>query len=187
MSPIERSGGGGGGSGSFSLIFDSTLGAPATSIDTGAGGVPGTFSALKILLLGRTSNVVFNDTAALVFNNDTTAAHYDAVWTRNNGGVIGSVDATAQPNAQLGVVPGASGTANYFAATDITIPAYTQTTAFKTGVSNSGVTYDALAHATTIFVTFSWRSTAAITRIAFVLQTGSNLIAGSRMTIYGMQ
>jgi hypothetical protein len=187
MSPIERSGGGGSAAaGGLVKLFDSTLGASAASIDTGANGVAGGHSDLLIYIVGRCDLVVNSATVALQFNADT-GANYDWIWNRNAGGVLASVSTFADTAAEIGNVPGTTGAATYPGTFAVSIPSYTQTTFFKAGQSLGGSVFATLGNTQTTFAAFAWRNTAAITRVSLFPFSGGNLIAGSRMVIYGTQ
>ncbi len=164
-------------------LFDLTLGSPATTIDTGASGVPGGHSSLMIIVLARAANAVFSGNFGLQFNADT-GANYDYIWTNNSAGVSTSFATTGQTSAKAMEGPGASIGAGIFGVAHITIPGYTQTTADKAMTSLGGFA-ETSGHSELVHLVSTWRSTAAITQITLVSGIG-NLVTGSRMTIWGL-
>lgn len=173
-----------GGSSFVTVLFDSTLGGSAAAIDTGAGGVAGGFSALMILVIGRGDAAVFSASFSLQFNNDTTAANYDIIWTNNSNGVSSSFISTATGAAKTMEGPGASIGAGVFGVSNVFIPGYAQTTAHKAATALGGFA-ETSGHSELVHATNHWASTAAITRVKLFTGAG-NLVAGSRMTIYGL-
>jgi len=164
-------------------IFDQTLGIAAASIDTGVGGVASGYSGLMILAVGRAANAVFSGSFNLIFNNDT-GANYQYIWTDNSNGVSSSFITTAQTAAKIMEGPGSSIGAGIFGVAHVTIPAYTDTTADK-AITSLGGFAETSGHSELVHLVGTWNNTAAITRIAFTTGIG-NLVAGSRLTIYGL-
>lgn len=165
-------------------IFDSTLGVAGTTIDTGAGGIPGGHADLIVLLVGRTTQAVVNSAADFTINNDT-AAHYDYGRIDQTGATITGSDTVAQTSF-FGWIDGASADANYPGVLILFIPSYDQTTFFKVGTVFGGST-DFSTNGRQAPMHFGWRSTAAITRFTATADAASNFVAGSRMVIYGTQ
>jgi hypothetical protein len=183
MSPIETQPSGSGGTGGLVRLFDQTLGGAAANIDTGAGGIASGHGDLIIMVLARESGAVVQNVCGIQFNGDT-GANYDQAWVRNNAGVIGSVSSFLATDASLFSIPGTTIAANVAGGGVFYIPSYDQTTFFKNGTGTGGY-QDTVAHFVTQFITFQWRSTAAISRALLLMEDGNNLIAGSRMVIYG--
>lgn len=164
-------------------IFDSTLGAPAATIDLS--GIVATYAHLLIIAQLRCDHATVNAAAGIRFNNDATAI-YD--WERVYGvaATPTSAETFADTSGQLGNIPGSSVAAGIAATMSIFIPNYAGTTFNKSYTSTinhkGGVT-----SGTVLAGTWGgqWRNTAAINRITLV-QTGSNFIAGSRVTVYAM-
>lgn len=170
--------------GGFTKIFDQTLGAPAGSIDTGAGGIPAGYSGLMCYCLARRSDAVASASLDMVINSDT-GNNYDQLVTDNSNGVMTPSWATNQPAAKVCEIPGANIAANRFAYAVVWIPFYSGTTAYKGCVSSGGFVATAV-DAELVEAASTWRNTAAITRLTFQPSGGVNLLAGSRVTIYGL-
>lgn len=173
--------------GAFVQLFDSTLGGTATSIDTAA--VLAGYNHLRVVFQGRSDRAgqVFEG-VNLRFNNDS-GSNYDSI----NSDFFGTADQVdvgevlAGTSAQCGSITGATGVANVPGGFIIDIPNYGGTTFHKTFVSVGGIIY---ANSTTnlhnVLYSGKWRSTAAITRVALLTRNGSNFIAGTRLTVYGL-
>lgn len=170
-------------SGGMSKLFDQTLSLAAASIDTGANGVPSGYSALQISITARADGAFFSGGFQLQFNNDT-AANYDYIWTNNSNGVSSSFISTGITSGKVMEGPGASIGAGIYGVAHVTVPAYAQTTAEKAFTSLGGFA-ETSGHSELVHSVSNWRNTAAITRVALITGIG-NLVAGSRMTIYGL-
>lgn len=185
--PIERSGGGGvAAAAGLVKLFDSTLGASATTIDTGANGVAAGHTDLIIYLIGKTDIAAFQNSIGIRFNGDS-GANYDYAWLRNNASVIADVHDVGGTSASPGSFPGTSVGGSYPGVIVATVPSYTQTTFWKHGSSTGGTLDNAGTHYQTMVTEFGWRSTAAINQVTLLIQQAGNLIAGSRMVVYGTQ
>lgn len=171
---------GGGGGGGFVSLFDTTLTVAAPSIDTGAGGIAGGYAALHIAIVGRSDAAAFDDVLKLLFNNDTTAANYHyGIGLIFTGGPISQINAAAPGIVR---VPGASQPAGMSTTATVDVPGYDGVTFQKTALGLGA--YNSAQQTNTGML--QWLSTAAITRIAIAPTTGANLVAGSRMTIWGL-
>lgn len=166
------------------LIYDSTLGGDAASIDTGAAGISTSFNHLLILAYARTTQAVVVSTAPITVNNDT-AGNYDRQNITGTAAVASAAEAIAGTNIANPGVPGASAVAGSFAAILLVIPAYAQTTGHKTGLTFSGYGEDTSGDMRVSVTVGRWRNTAAISRLAITAGSG-NLLAGSRLTVYGI-
>ena len=168
----------------FTTLFDSTLVGATAAFDTGANGIPQTSQHLLIVYqLRDTDATVFS--SALVTVNGDTGSHYDRISLRGTNITVAAVNAQAGPSLGL-QVQGASATASNFTAGFLFIPSYTGTTAFKSGFAGAAEV-EATAANNRIEVTgMSWRSTAAVNQLTFTASAGSNFVAGSHLTIYGL-
>lgn len=172
----------------LTVLYDSGSIQAAASIDTGAGGIAGGHGDLIVLMLLRSAANALTDTALIRFNNDS-AANYDSI--RVQGTAATTTTATGLgATSLLETIHGNSGTTtvNYATALRIDIPSYDATTFFKVATLQAA-TIDAAASAND-FVTVrgsGWRSLPAITRMAVTTNSGSNLMSGCRMVVYGAQ
>jgi hypothetical protein len=169
------------------LLFSSTLGSAAASIDTGASAIAAGHGDLLITLLGRTNRVADSDNIVLTFNGDT-AANYSSVWTRVlNGTGNSGVQNLGTAGAQCGQLASASLTAGVPGWLSIRVPLYDLTTFWKVFDAAGGYV-DTAAHSDAIFSSSLWKSTAAINQVKVApLTGGTTLNAGTTLTIYGTQ
>jgi hypothetical protein len=163
-------------------VFDSTLGADTASIDTGAGGIPAGYSAIEIMLMLRTDEAAAISNANLRLNNDS-GANYDTEDDSANGSTAAAAH-SAGLTSILAIVHGAGGSASYPGMASVVIPAYDQTTFFKTGLLTETAHDATLGNNWTVVKGFTWKSTSAITRVAVSAAGTAKLKAGSRMLIY---
>jgi hypothetical protein len=183
---ITGGGGGGGGGAGGTLLFSSTLGAPAATIDTGAAGIAGTSNILDVYIIARTTDAGSVGALLNVVVNGDSGAHYDFQTVSGNNTTISASEQLAGTKWTF-IGHGTGGGASFASMIHLTFPFYAATTFFKVGHSSEN-TNDSLTttdnwlqeHALT------FRSTAAISQIAVNANTGGqNLVAGSSMFIYG--
>jgi hypothetical protein len=175
---------GGGGSGIGALLFDSTLGAPAASIDTGANGIAQTQNVLEVFILTRTDDAAAESQVLITVNNDTGANYDNQVLSGNNVTASANIG-VAQANWSF-QVHGAGGSAGYPGVVALVIPGYAQTTFNKVGSAIGGQPDAAAANMRVKPAIIGWRNTAAISRLKIAAGGGAaNLIAGSRLMIVG--
>jgi hypothetical protein len=181
--PIINAGGGGGGGGT-SMLFDSLLAAGAASIDTGANGIALTGKHLLIVATVRSNVAATQDTLNLTFNNDT-AAHYNSVRLQTANATVTGAPFAAVSNLNV-TIPGSTATANTFGSLNMTVIDYTNATTFKC-VQWTGGDADAVA-ASTISSAWSgiFAQAASISRCAIAPSAGTQLVAGSRLTVYAL-
>jgi hypothetical protein len=184
MPIITPSGGGAGGSGIGALLFDSTLGANAASIDTGAGGIAQTQNVLEVFILVRTDDAAAESQVLITVNNDTGANYDNQVLSGNNVTASANVG-IAQANWSF-QIHGNGGSAGYAGVVWLVIPGYAQTTFNKVGTAIGGQPDATAANQRVKPATIGWRNTAAISRMKIAAGGGAaNLLAGSRLLIYG--
>lgn len=164
-------------------IFDSTLGGSAASIDIT--GIVTTYAHLLVVVYGRGDTASTSISLAARFNADA-AANYDYQILGGSAAGVAASEAFAQNQAFVGEIPANTGGANLFGACMLFIPHYAGSannkasvavSSLKKGTSSGNMT-------TELFAGF-WRSSAAINRIT-ILASAGNLVAGTRMTIYGV-
>lgn len=170
--------------GPMTKLFDSTLGADSASIDTGAGGFSQLYDHLRIYILVRTTEAAVFSSINMLFNNDS-GANYDSQVIRVINATVTGVAIDAGNTALRMNAPGSSAVANTFGPITMDIPSYTQTVAHKVGNRATSQMDTSLANEKTEVGGFKWRSTAAISRVSITAGSG-NLVAGTRMTVYGL-
>jgi hypothetical protein len=165
-------------------LADTTLGGAAANIDLTS--ISGSYAHLLIVAYLRTDLAGLTGSLGLQFNGDTTAS-YDYQQLLGSGSGATSFEQFAQTSARAGSMPAASAIANSFGVSMVFIPHYAGSAnnkvALSLGASKVGVTTGSM------FVGGwggFWRSSAAISRITLLSQAGGNLVAGSRVTLYGL-
>jgi hypothetical protein len=172
------------GSGATAILFDSTLGADAASIDTGAGGISGSYNKIDIYLYLRTDEAVAISACTLTFNNDT-GAKYDLELIRVANTTVSGVISLAQTGLVIGAA-GANLAASFFSVWHAEIPAYAQTTGFKIGSADKAIMDSTAGNNQVDKQGIAFRDTTAISRAKIAAPAGKNLKAGSRMLIIGV-
>ena len=168
----------------MTVLFDSTLSGAAATIDSGSSGFSIGYNHLRVVLYLRTAEAVVQSSVAITINNDG-GSNYDIQRIRNvNTTVTGNIS-LARVNL-LASCPGASAEAGAYAAVDMLIPAYAQTTGHKALTWTVGGTEDTAADCVMEQGAGRWKSTAAVNRIIVAGPGANNLAAGSRMTVYGL-
>jgi hypothetical protein len=167
----------------FAQLFDSTLGADTASIDTGANGVPQTYNHLLVVAIAKTSQAVVISDGLWRFNADA-GGNYDRQTLRARSAATTSGAAAAATSVDINY-PGSSNAAGHFGLSAMFIPAYRQTTAHGLLVEMGGWADSTIANSEAHVNIGDWRNTAAITQLSVTAGSG-NLIAGSRVTIYGL-
>lgn len=169
-------------------LFDSTLGADAANIDTGANAIPTGHSVLLVYITVRSARAAQPlDTALITFNGDT-GSHYWRSNTRLQNVTLTGLQSGATPTTAVPLdVYGDTAPANAAATIVLEIPAYDGTTFLKSLLGRVAAPSSTDANSLSEHGGFVWNSTAAINQITVNCSSGANLRAGSRMQIYGVQ
>ena len=147
--------------------------------------IPGSYSNLKILLIGRDTATGTAEAAVRIkINSDATAANYSS---ENYAGAFNGTtnDGTTASSTAGGIgplIPGSSGAASSVGNAEINFIGYAQTTFWKPVLS---VTSSFTASLLTRTSSFEWKSTSAITNI--VITAGvTAFVDGTTATLYGL-
>lgn len=166
-------------------LFSSTLGASASSIDTGANGIASGHAHLVVFAVLQTDEAVTRSVCTWTFNNDS-GANYDRQFLSASSTAVAGGAQIAQTG--MGVFAhGAAGTAQYPGLHQWFIPQYTGTSFFKLALMYAMVADATAAQNQAELDTFGYRSTSAISRMAVAAPAGKNLVAGSTVEIYGTE
>lgn len=167
------------------MVFDSTLGSSAASIDTGAI-IPAGYGHLRIVCYLRGDNASANTTVALRFNNDSAANYFSvgANFTEAATGYLGQT--AAATSSTCGYMPANTATASHFGSLIVDVPNYAGTANVKSYASNGYVLVGAGAGNQFSFCRGGvWTSASAISRVT-LLPTAGNFVTGCRATVYVM-
>jgi hypothetical protein len=137
--------------------------------------IPQTYTDLKVVLSGRSTNADIDDHLFVKPNN--SASNMTQIWLRGNGSA-----ASSSTNVRF-AIPGATATASVFGNTELYFPNYTSSN-FK---SFSGETVQETngTEAYQYLCAFLWSDTAAITSLVLDLLNG-NFAQYSSATLYGV-
>lgn len=185
------SGAGSGGGGSFTLIADSLLAAPAASFDTNTilgGNLPATYKHLRIVLYGRSDRAAsVSELVQLRLNNDSTAAHYGYPTVTYSSSTATSGGTNSDSALSIGTIPASTATANYFGTLDALIASYNETTGNKQVQATASWSQTSAATQQLAWLSGGiWFSNVAVSRVTVICGTGANFIAGSHFTLYGL-
>lgn len=164
------------------IVFDSTLGANAASIDTGANGIAAGYGVITVYVIGR-STIASVDGGIFVRVNNDSGANYDQAYVGLDAGAATSGTALAQTQWSVDFA-GASLDANSASILSIVIPGYDKTVFHKEGTIFESGSSGTAANNWQLTAALRWRNTAAISRIA-VLPSSGQLLAGSRLIVLG--
>ena len=176
--------GAGGAAGSYELISSTVLTGSAATVSFSS--IASTYKHLEIRVASRTDLAGSSDYIFMRFNSDT-ASNYTRHDIDGTGSAV-EVDAGAnQSSIRQSYTAGASLTANAFGASVTSVLDYASTSKFKTSRSLSGVTYASGTSGAIALMSGLWRSTSAVTSIELRPAFGTNFVAGSRFSLYGIK
>lgn len=165
-------------------LFEQTLASAAASIDTGANGIAAGHEDLICYILARTADSAAVAGVQITVNGDT-GAHYDQQWEEGAGTTVSANTSLARANWQFGT-SGNTALAGYAGNAMLFIPAYDATTFNKVANMQGTIAATVAGNNQAIISIFGWRSTAAINQLTVTGAT-ANLLAGSRLVVYGAQ
>lgn len=173
--------------GGMTLIGSTLLAAAAGSIVFSA--IPSTYKHLVLEVQARTDFAGLDKLLAR-FNGDT-AANYARHQAYHQASALTSIAGNSSSFGvgymYVGPCPGSTATAGRAGSYRIDIPNYANTTFHKHLVAQGALsTGDTTADQYITWANGLWGSTAAITSITLLPESGSNLVAGSIATLYGV-
>lgn len=177
----------GGVAASFELISTTTLGVSATSISFSS--IPTNYTHLQVRVVGRTDYASGTDTLKLVFNG-TGGTNYWSHWmNQDNASSVYTTNTGAAGIAYISLqnFPGNTAPASSFGSSIIDIPDYQDTNKYKTARNISGMISFTGNPWSANFMSGWFNSTAAITSITVSPLNGTNLVAGTRIALYGVK
>ena len=166
-------------------IADVLLDTPTATFDFQ--NIPQIFRHLKLVLQTRDSIVAATNTLSFNLNGDATGS-YDWNYFDFVGAAVSGSQGQGQTTGVLGGQPGANAGAGAFGQIEVMFANYRSAVAHKTWVAVGGFVWGTLAGELGLRIAQGrYRKTDPITRIATVNGGGaSNLVAGSRATLYGL-
>lgn len=166
----------------LTLIYDSTLGADGSFDVTG---IPATYKHLQVVLsLRSTKAASAGEAFRMRFNNDSGANYYNQYLDGFATSALAGQEQGA--SGAYAECVAATGTAGFFTALTGTVVDYANTSRKKSFLYETSDLRTLVAAGIQRFSTVShWNDTSAINRFQVVCEAG-NVLAGSRLTIYGM-
>ena len=169
----------------YTLITSQTLASSAASVTFSA--IPGTFTDLVLKVSARTDNSGARDYFIVNFNGDSATNYSETVLYTNNGTSARSTASSSSTALGSGYafVDGNGATANTFSNLEMYMPSYTAarnkpSSTFASAENNSSSSVWLSANANL------YRSTSAISSMAFTPYTGGNFLTGSSFYLYGI-
>jgi len=171
--------------GAMTLITDTLLLSDTANFDFTT--IAATYKHLMIEFQLRSDRAAAaGDAVKMTFNNDG-GGNYDYSAAQHDGGAIYYSRAAAAASSFVSEVSAATAAAGAAGAGRIVIPNYAGTTWQKQYNVDAVTVLGTSAGEIRRWVTAgNWRSTSAITRITIAPVVGSNFVAGSRATLYGI-
>lgn len=147
----------------------------------------GSYSHLRIIVSGRSSESATATAIDCQFNGDT-GANYDRQWVQGAGATASAQESIGQTAIkQILTLSGATAASGNIGSGEILIPNYRDTNLHKQGTSVFSVkTTNATGGSFSRANTWAWRSTSAITSITLALTAG-NYVAGTKFSLYGIR
>lgn len=173
-----------GGAQVFALLSDTLLAVDTASFDIT--GLDQTYKHLKLVAQLRGAEAAENVAPLVRFNNDSGANYkWTFIYTATNAGsAFATLESDGTTSARIGLCPANSADAGSAVTVEMLISSYAGTTFWKQLVYH-GISSNISNVAHEFNGGGSWQSTAAITRVTLLPDVG-NWLAGSRLTIYGL-
>jgi hypothetical protein len=168
----------------YTFITSQTLASSAASVTFSA--IPSTYTDLVLKVSARTDNSGARDYFTVNFNGDS-ATNYSQTIIYTNGGSAYSTASSSSTALGSGYafVDGNGATANTFSNLEMYMPSYTAarnkpSSTFASAENNSSSSVWLSANANL------YRSTSAISSMAFTPYEGGNFLTGSSFYLYGI-
>lgn len=173
----------GGGGASFELISTQVLESAVSSVTFSS--IPATYTHLQLRVVGRASSTG-NSTAVLVKVNNDSSSIYAVHSLTGNGSSVTSFGLGATAPFLRGIdIPDAATVANGFGVSIMDFVDYASTSKYKTMRALYGKHSD--ANQLVGLASGVYQSTSAISRLDLTPQNASNLVVGSRFSLYGIK
>lgn len=179
----------GGVGGLVQLAQTRVTGSDASTIDFTS--ISGAYSALLLLLSGRTDESATLSVVYARMNNDS-GSNYDDQNASGSGTSATAGGNLGTTGANVGILPGASAPASHAGSFSLMVPDYAGTTFYKAFHSFGGTfgsTSTLLNNVAVATRAGHWRSTSAINRITLQIQSGGPTLkfkVGTLATLYGL-
>jgi hypothetical protein len=162
----------------MTLIASTTLSSAQASLDFTS--IPSTFTDLCIKLSVRCSDAANDRQVFMQYNGSATSKSSRVL--RGSGSAASSYTSTDMETAR---VDGTGSTASTFSNIEVYIPNYAGST--NKSASSDGVTENNATGAFAELAALLWSNTAAINRVTFTIDGGSNFVQYSTAYLYGIK
>jgi hypothetical protein len=142
------------------------------------------YTDLKVVVSARSDYAGVVETCNLQINGVTTAT-YPSRYVQGDGAAASSATTNISGSVPIGVVTGNTATSSTFGSVEIYLPNYTDSSNYQS-LSGDSVSEN---NATTSYTRLSaglWQNNAAITTIAMFPYLGTNWLANSTFSLYGL-
>lgn len=171
--------------GAYELISTTILGSNSASTTLDVSAYTSTYKHLQVRCTTRTNRSAADaDNIRVRFNSDTSA-NYNIHFIYGNGTIVGASNESAPTSLILADATAANGATGAFATGVIDISDAFSTSKFKTLKTLHG--YAGVGVPEVVLASGLWRSTSAITSMTLFPQLGSQILAGSRFSLYGIK
>lgn len=171
----------------YTLIAHTEVGAGGTANITFSS-IPALYSDLLIVSNIRTAGASLNNDPINVTFNGDTATNYSTTVLSGTGTTSSSTRTSTVAQIATTQAPGASAATSYWGSGILTIPEYRNTSHFKQILFTGSQEGNNFTSGTwnLAMVAGMWRSTAAITSIRLIANSGANIVQHSSATLYGL-
>jgi len=169
----------------YQLIESVTLGSNTASINFSS--IPSTYTHLELLIQARSTHTSANDFVLLRYNGNSTAGAYAYSSLQVLSGYLTTENGSINSASFTGFcsISGDGNQSNIFGISRIVIPEYKNTSVAKTGFAVGNSAYGTGFESSITLQGLYWNSTAAISSIALILNSGTNFKTGSTFQLYG--
>jgi len=167
----------------FELIQTQVLVSSAAAISFTS--IPATYKHLQLRIVARGDQAAVITNLAIRYNNDS-GANYTQHYVTWGGGAVQSFNNLSLSAYNFGNAPGASTAAGIYNAAIVDILDYASTTKNKTSRALGGDSLGTTS-ADLNLRSSGWFSTAAINRVDLIAWDSANVVAGSRVSLYGVK
>lgn len=168
----------------FELISTTVLGSAAASVTLSS--IPATYTSLELRIVARSANATQFDELLLRLNADS-GANYGYKQIINDTFTASQSTATSQTGVRIYGIAANTAVASNFSAMKIGLNGYKDANK-KTNIRGFGgaVNFGASWAANSSLFGGIWNATTTVTSLTVSTYTGSNLAAGTRVSLYGV-
>lgn len=179
---LATAGANGGATGSYELISSTILTTNTSSVTFSS--IVGTYKHLQIRSTARTDRALQIDGVRLRLNSDS-GSNYAGHRLLGSGSAVTSNANLSQTAIVDQLAAGNTASSGIFGSNIMDILDYASTTKYKTTRAMAGA--NTVAYNYLSFISGLWMNTSSISSITLSPESGTNFIAGSRFSLYGIK